>query len=159
LDAIVRRLLLEAAALAAQIPPVTSLADIGSGAGFPGLPIAVLRPECTVTLVEAREKRHHFQRAVVRELGLANAIPELGRAEELEPCSHAAVVAQALAPPERALPWLLPWVADGGLVLIPGSAIPPEVPEHADVSFQTTIHYRVPCGGPDRTLWIGRRRR
>jgi 16S rRNA G527 N7-methylase RsmG len=127
---------LEAAALEAQIPPVPSLADIGSGAGFPGLPIAVLRPECVVTLVEAREKRHYFQRAVVRELGIA----------------------QALAPPARALPWLLPWVADGGLVLFPGSAIPPEVPERADVSFQATIRYRVPCGGPDRTLWIGRRR-
>jgi len=158
LDAIVRRLVLEAAALAAQIPPVRSLADIGSGAGFPGLPIAILRPECDVTLVEARQKRHHFQRAVVRELGLANATLELGRAEKLEPRSHAAVIAQALAPPARALPWLLPWVADGGLVLLPASAIPPEVPERRDVSFEATIHYRVPCGGPDRTLWIGRRR-
>jgi 16S rRNA (guanine527-N7)-methyltransferase len=158
LDAIVRRLLLEAAALAAQIPPVMSLADIGSGAGFPGLPIAVLRPECDVTLVEARQKRHHFQRAVVRELGLSNATLELGRAENLEPRSHAAVIAQALAPPARALPWLLPWVVDGGLVLLPGSAIPPEVPARSDVSFEATIRYRVPCGGPDRTLWIGRRR-
>ena len=157
-NAIVRRLVLEAAALAARIPPVTSLADIGSGAGFPGLPIAVLRPECGVTLVEARQKRHHFQRAVVRELGLANATLELGRAEKLEARAHAAAIAQALAPPARALPWLLPWVADGGLVLLPGSAIPPEVPERHDVSFETTIHYRVPCGGPDRTLWVGRRR-
>jgi 16S rRNA (guanine527-N7)-methyltransferase len=158
LDAIVRRLLLEAAALAAQIPLVASLADIGSGAGFPGLPFAVLRPECRVTLVEARQKRHHFQRAVVRELGLGNATLKLGRAEDLEPRSHAAVIAQALAPPERALPWMLPWVADGGLVLIPGSAISPEVPERRDVSFQAIVRYRVPCGGPDRTLWVGRRR-
>jgi 16S rRNA (guanine527-N7)-methyltransferase len=158
LDAIVRRLLLEAAALAAQIPTVASLADIGSGAGFPGLPIAVLRPECRVTLVEARQKRHHFQRAVVRELGLGNATLELGRAEDLEPRPHAAVIAQALAPPERALPWMLPWVSDGGLVLIPGSATPPEVPERREVSFQAIVRYQVPCGGPDRTLWIGRRR-
>ena len=158
LDSIVRRLLLEGAALAAQIPLVTSLADIGSGAGFPGLPIAVLRPNCAVTLVEAREKRHHFQRAVVRQLGLANATPELGRAEHLEPRPHAAVIAQALAPPVRALPWLLPWVAVGGLVLLPGSATPPEVPAGRGVSFEAVIRYRVPCGGPDRTLWIGRRR-
>lgn len=158
LDAIVRRLLLEAAALAAQIPPVPSLVDIGSGAGFPGLPFAVLRPESRVTLVEARQKRHHFQRAVVRELELANATLELGRAEKLEPRSHAAVVAQALASPERALAWMLPWAADGGLVLLPGSATPPEVPERRDLSFEAIVHYRVPCGGPDRTLWMGRRR-
>lgn len=158
-DAIVRRLLLEAAALAAQIPLLTSLADIGSGAGFPGLPIAVLRPECGVTLVEARQKRHHFQRAVVRELGLGNAVPVLGRAETLEPRPHAAAIAQALAPPSRAIPWLLPWVAIGGLVLLPGSAVPPEVPERPGVSFEATIRYRVPCGGPNRTLWIGRRSR
>jgi len=158
LDAIVRRLLLEAAALVRHIPPVASLADIGSGAGFPGLPIAVLRPECAVTLVEAREKRHHFQRAVVRDLGLANANPKLGRAETLEPHPHAAVIAQALAPPSRALPWLLPWAEIGGLVLLPGSACPPEVPEDRRVSLEAIVHYRVPCGGPDRTLWIGRRR-
>ncbi len=158
LDAIVRRLLLESAALASQVPPVASLADIGSGAGFPGLPIAVLRPECRVTLVESRRKRHHFQRAVVRELVLGNATLELGRAEDLEPRSHAAVIAQALAPPERAVPWMLPWVADGGLLLLPGAATPPLVPERRDVSFEATIRYRVPCGGPVRTLWIGRRR-
>jgi 16S rRNA (guanine527-N7)-methyltransferase len=157
LDSIVRRLLLEGAALAARIPAVTSLADIGSGAGFPGLPIAILRPNCAVTLVEAREKRHHFQRAVVRELGLANATPELGRAEDLAPRPHAAVIAQALAPPLRALPWLLPWVAVGGLVLLPGSATPPEVPAGRGVSFEAVIRYRVPYGGPDRTLWIGHR--
>lgn len=156
-EAVVRRLVLEAAALAVQIPPVASLADIGSGAGFPGLPIAVLRPECRVTLVEARQKRHHFQRAAVRELGLKNAALKLGRAEDLEPCHHAAVIAQALAPPARALAWMLPWAAEGGLVLLPGSAVPPEVPELQGVSFEKLVRYRVPCGGPDRSLWMGHR--
>jgi len=159
LDGIVRRLLLEAAALAVQIPPVPSLADIGSGAGFPGLPIAVLWPESRVTLVEPRRKRHHFQRAAVRALGLTNVDLKLGRSEDLEPHPHAAVIAQALAPPERALPWMLPWAEDGGFVLLPGSSVPAVIPHRGDVAFESWTHYRVPCGGPERTLWIGRRRR
>ena len=158
LEGIVQRLLLESAALAAQFAPVPSLADIGSGAGFPGLPIGVLWTETRVTLVEPRRKRHHFQRAAVRELGLANANPRRGRSEEIQPDRHAAVIAQALAPPERALEWMLPWVEEGGRVLLPGSAAPVPVPERGDVVFEARVHYRVPCGGPDRTLWIGRRR-
>jgi 16S rRNA (guanine527-N7)-methyltransferase len=157
-DAIVRRLVLDSAALSVQIPAVASLADIGSGAGFPGLPIAVLWREARITLVDPRQKRHHFQRAAVRALGLTNTTPLLGRSGELEPHLHAAVVAQALAPPERALPWMLPWVEDGGLLLLPGSAAPVAVPERSDVDFEACLPYRVPCGGPDRTLWIGRRR-
>jgi 16S rRNA (guanine527-N7)-methyltransferase len=157
-DAIVRRLLLDSAALAVQIPAVVSLADIGSGAGFPGLPIAVLRPESRITLVEPRRKRHHFQRTAVRALGLTNTRPLLGRSDELEPQLHAAAIAQAVAPPERAIPWMLPWVEDGGLVLLPGSAAPAAVPDRSDVEFEASVRYRVPCGGSDRTLWIGRRR-
>ena len=71
-DAIVRRLLLDAAALGARVGPVPSLADVGSGAGLPGVPLAILWRDCRVTLIEPRKKRHHFLRAVVRELGLAN---------------------------------------------------------------------------------------
>jgi 16S rRNA (guanine527-N7)-methyltransferase len=157
LEGIVQGLLLESAALASRIPCVQSLADIGSGAGFPALPIAVLWTESRITLVEPRQKRHHFQRAAVRELHLANATPKLGRSEDLVPDPHAAVIARALAPPERALPWMLPWVEEGGLVLLPGSAVRVEVPRRPDVVFEECVHYRVPGGGPERTLWIGRR--
>jgi len=82
---IVRKLILDAAALTAQLPEIASLADIGSGAGFPGFPVAILRADCRVTLVESRERRHHFQRQAIRQLGLENARAELGRAEALEP--------------------------------------------------------------------------
>jgi 16S rRNA (guanine527-N7)-methyltransferase len=157
LDAIVRNLILEAAALAGEIPPVASLADLGSGAGFPGLPIAVLRPGCEVSLIEARERRHHFQRAALRELDLQNVRLEWGRAETLDARPHAAVVAQAIASPERALPWMVRWAAPGALLLLPGSHPPPEIPEITGVSFEQRRRYRLPCGGPERTLWMARR--
>jgi 16S rRNA (guanine527-N7)-methyltransferase len=78
-ESIVARLILDAAALSQCLPLAATLVDLGSGAGFPGLPIAVLRPESAVLLVEAREKRHHFQRAAVRELGLRNVEMLCGR--------------------------------------------------------------------------------
>ena len=156
LESIVRRLILDAAALAAHLPPVASLADLGSGAGFPGFPIAILRPQCRVTLVEARQRRHHFQRAVVRELALPNVRLELGRAETLDPSPHAAVVAQAMARPATALGWMLRWAAPDALLLVPGAQQLPEVPEIGAISLEAEHRYRVPCGGPERTLWIGR---
>jgi 16S rRNA (guanine527-N7)-methyltransferase len=155
---IVRRLILDAAALCAQLPEIASLADIGSGAGFPGLPVAILRADCRVTLVESRERRHHFQRHVIRQLGLDNVRAELGRAEALEPSIHAAAIAQAVARPADALPLLLPWVGIGGLLFFPGSNPPPPIPD-ADfrARFEPCVTYKVPLGGPDRTLWMARK--
>ena len=86
LEAIAHRLVLDAVALAAALPePPTSLVDIGSGAGFPGLPVAILHEQCEVVLVEAKERKHHFQRAAVRQLALANVTCERGRVEDLVP--------------------------------------------------------------------------
>ena len=51
-------------------PATTTLLDLGSGAGFPGLPIALLRPEIAVTLAESQNKKATFLREVVRTLGL-----------------------------------------------------------------------------------------
>ena len=156
LEAIVDRLVLEACALASVLPPLQSLADLGSGAGIPGIPVAILRGDCRVTLVESRERRHHFQRAVVRELELSNVEPRLGRAEKLEPRPHSGAVAQAMAQPERALAWMLPWAEPGGLLLLPmaADALPPE---HPELMPESSRSYRAP-GGPERSLWIGRKR-
>lgn len=157
--AIARRLILDALALGESLPvrDPSSLADLGSGAGFPGLPLAIRWPACSVTLVEARERRHHFQRAAVRGLGLVNAEPRRGRIEELEPRAHQVVVAQALARPERAIAWMRPWVAPGGWLVLPRSTGAPPIQSPPDLEPGRTISYRVPAGGPARELWIARR--
>jgi 16S rRNA (guanine527-N7)-methyltransferase len=158
LRAILRHRVLGAAALLAHAPPFASLADLGSGAGFPGLPVAVLRPDTQVTLIESRQKRHHFQRAAIRELGLSNATARLGRAEALTAQDHQAVIAQAMARPAGALGHMLRWAEPGGWLLLPGSADPPVVPEDPAYSCSERVCYRAPGGGPARSLWIGRKR-
>jgi 16S rRNA (guanine527-N7)-methyltransferase len=155
-DQIARRLLLDAAALAVHIPAIESLADIGSGAGFPGLPIAVLREDTQVLLVESRERRHHFQCEAIRALGLKNVEPLLGRAEALENRECSAAVAQAVAPAD-ALPLLLRWVKPGGRLLFPGSEHPPALSPTPAFRLEDSISYQVPCGGPARTLQIARK--
>ncbi len=154
---IVKRLVLDAVALAVHIPDVPSLADIGSGAGFPGFPIAILRPGTEVFLVESRERRHHFQREAARVLALENATAMLGRAEEFDEPTCAAAIAQAVAPRE-AISLLLHWVRPGGLLLFPGSESSEDLPTDAEVVVQDVVEYRVPCGGPLRKLRIASKR-
>jgi 16S rRNA (guanine527-N7)-methyltransferase len=156
-EAIARRLVLDALALERELPAARSLVDLGSGAGFPGLPIAIVRPDCRVTLVESRERRHHFQRAAVRELGLPAVEPVRGRAERLEPRPHEIAVAQAMAAPDRAARWLLRWVEPGGLVAIPGGQDPVPMQPLPGLTQARVARYRVPLGGPERTLWLARR--
>ena len=119
-EAVARRLVLDAAALGAALPvvPPRTLADLGSGAGFPGLPLAILWPGCQVTLIDSRERKHHFQRTAIRALDLSNARAVRGRAESLDATPHQIVVAQAMAQPAEVLQWMRRWVApDGWLVL------------------------------------------
>ncbi len=156
-EAVMERLVLDSLALARVLPPFRSLADIGSGAGFPGLPAAILLPDRQVTLVEARERRHHFQRAAVRELGLANVRVIHGRAEDLDPVPHDVVVAQAVARPEKALGWMLPWARPGGHLVIPGGPTAPAPSAIPGVSEASAIFYVVPVSGARRSAWIGRR--
>ncbi len=154
-EEVVRRLILDAAALLAAAPRFASLADLGSGAGFPGLPIAILRPDVRVMLVDSRERRHHFQRAACRKLGLRNVEPLRGRLEELDASPHGAVLAQALAQPRQALEWMRPWAAPGGWLLIPSTVDGPELPGSDGLAAAHVRAYAVP-GGARRRLWLGR---
>lgn len=159
LEAVAKRLILDAVALYASLPaPPVQLVDLGSGAGFPGLPMAVLMPESRIRLVEAKERKHYFQRAAVREIGLANVICERGRIEELVPSAADLVIAQAVGPASQVLEWALPWVVEGGLLVIPGAEQAPDPGLDSRLESPTILRYQVPLGGPKRTLWLARRR-
>lgn len=154
--AIIERLILDAAAMLSVLPDFSSLADLGSGAGFPGLPIAILRPEIQVRLVESREKRHHFQRAAVRQLGVENARPLRGRAEQLVPTPSAAVVAQAVGPWSQVVAWMIPWAERDGLLIVPASDAVPAASPDRRVRDAKVLRYQVPLSGPQRRLWTAR---
>lgn len=82
-DAILRRHFAESIACAHAIPAgVSTLLDFGSGAGFPGIPIAICRPEIAVTLAESKTKKAAFLREAVRVVGLPASVHG-GRAEDL----------------------------------------------------------------------------
>jgi 16S rRNA (guanine527-N7)-methyltransferase len=150
------RLVLDALALSRCIPETPeSVADLGAGAGFPGLPLAVVWPASEIRLVEARERRNHFQRTAIRQLGLKNAHALRGRIEELDPEPSELVVAQAVAPPSKILAAMLRWLRPGGHAVIPGSETPPAPAAHPAFRFLEIRRYQTPCGGPRRTLWIG----
>ena len=156
-EAVARRLILDAAALWAALHAESdSLADLGSGAGFPGLPVAILEPAVEVVLIEARERRHHFQRHVIRELGLLNVRPIRGRHEEVEPTPSGAVIAQAVGPPQELLPFMLRWAVPGAVLAVPGGTVPRSTASNEALQSVETLSYQVPLKGPIRTLWVGR---
>ena len=94
-----------------------SLADLGAGAGLPGIPLAIAKPALRVTLVESNGKKARFLREAVRTLGLANARVAESRAESLdEPGAYDAITARALA--------TLPLIIElGGHLLKPGGRL------------------------------------
>jgi 16S rRNA (guanine527-N7)-methyltransferase len=155
-SSIARRLILDAAALLAALPAFESAADLGSGAGFPGLPFAILEPERRVILVDSRRRRHHFQREAIRTLSLPNVESVHGRLESLQPTASSAVIAQALAKPEKVLAWMVEWAEPGGLLAIPGGERAPDPGPLRNVRTLEQTTYQVPLNGPRRTLWMGR---
>lgn len=152
-------LVLDAAALVACLPEISeaqSLADLGTGAGFPGLPISILQPRLQVVLVDSRKKRNHFQREVRRRLSLAHVTPLLGRAEEIPVRSSQIVIAQAMTQPDLALQLMHPWAEIGGLVVLPASeaAVQPVPPQ--GIAAPELREYQVPESGTLRKLWVAR---
>ena len=90
------------------------LADVGSGAGLPGLPLAIVRPDLRVTLIEPLLRRFNFLELAVDELGLGGRVEvRRARAEECKD-SFDVVVCRAVAPLEKLLKWTVPLFAPGG---------------------------------------------
>jgi 16S rRNA (guanine527-N7)-methyltransferase len=112
------RHLLNCAVVAELVPDSGLLADLGSGAGLPGLVLAMLRPMVEVILVEPMARRTAFLAECVAELGLVNVRIERGRAEDLAGTIRADVVtARAVARLERLAVLAAGLARSGGLVL------------------------------------------
>jgi 16S rRNA (guanine527-N7)-methyltransferase len=132
------RHLLNCAAVAELISPDATVVDVGSGAGLPGIVLAVARPDFSVILLEPLARRAAFLSEVVSMLGLVRTTVVRARAEECADGRAPArlpladiVTARALAPLDRLAAWCLPLAAEGGRVLaLKGSSAADEVAEH-----------------------------
>jgi 16S rRNA (guanine527-N7)-methyltransferase len=102
---------------ALSVLPSGSVTDIGSGGGFPGIPIAAAEPARSVTLVEPRRKRASFLSVAVARLGLANTKILTMRAEDQPPEQTNAVVTRATFSDPGEIQNCLSWVAPGGALV------------------------------------------
>ena len=133
------RHILNCALLAPEIPPAgvaggrTAVADVGSGAGLPGLVLAMIRPDIDVTLIEPLERRTRWLDEQVAALALPNVTVFTGRAEEFAPRrSFDVVTARALRALKGLIPLLTPLVVPGGqLALLKGQRLENEILEAA----------------------------
>jgi 16S rRNA (guanine527-N7)-methyltransferase len=107
------------AAAAAAFGPDGRVADVGSGAGLPGLVLALARPDLDVTLIEPLLRRTTFLSEVVADLGLSNVTVLRSRAEDVDAgvAGFDAVTSRAVAPLPKLVGWCLPLTRPGGLVL------------------------------------------
>ncbi|MCL2399190.1 MAG: 16S rRNA (guanine(527)-N(7))-methyltransferase RsmG [Defluviitaleaceae bacterium] len=104
-----------------QINPI-KLIDIGSGAGFPGIPLKIMRPDISMTLLDSLRKRIFFLEDTVNRLGLNDVECIHARAEDLAKkenyrASYDICTARAVAGLDKLCTWCLPFVKPGGLFL------------------------------------------
>jgi 16S rRNA (guanine527-N7)-methyltransferase len=125
------RHLLNCAVVAEVVPEEVRLVDIGSGAGLPGLVLAIVRPDITVTLLEPLLRRTVFLEECVETLELDNVEVLRGRAEELAGKREFDMAsARAVAPLERLLKWAMPLLREGGeLIAMKGERAAGELAE------------------------------
>ena len=108
-----------------------SMIDVGSGAGFPGLPVKIVNPQMRLTLVESVDKKANFCRHIVEELGLTDVTVLSKRAEEVGRLpehreAYDIAIARAVAPAPTLAEYLLPLVKVGGRCLMQKGARAPE---------------------------------
>jgi 16S rRNA (guanine527-N7)-methyltransferase len=131
------RHLLNCGVMSEMIPLGASVLDVGSGAGLPGIVLAVARPDLTITLVEPLARRTAFLSEAVTALRLDTTVTVArGRAEDVAGGQVApadVVTARAVAPLDRLAAWCLPLAAVGGrLLAVKGASAAAEVDEHRD---------------------------
>jgi 16S rRNA (guanine527-N7)-methyltransferase len=154
-EGILSRHFVESIACARALPAgISTLLDFGSGAGFPGIPIALCRPEIAVTLAESQGKKAAFLREAVRVLGVTTLVHS-GRAESLTTCFDC-VTLRAVDKMELAVQSAAHLVRPGGwLALMTTTAALPALKASAGTNFTWTAAPLLP--GDERLLALGLR--
>jgi 16S rRNA (guanine527-N7)-methyltransferase len=165
-DRLIRKHFLDSLAIVPLLPAAGNVLDLGSGAGFPGLVLAIIVPTLQVALIEARRKRVNFLKTVGRTIQLANLQVYEGRAEQLAttPFLRAAfdvVVTRATWRLALFLSLAAPFVKPGGqLLAMKGPKIEQELTELSTAadglrwSVRRRYRYVLPFGGERREVVI-----
>jgi len=160
-QALAVRHFLDSIAPSGLIPPGASLLDIGSGAGFPGIPLKIVRPDLRVTLIDAVRKKVNFQKHIIRTLGLENIGSHQIRAQEFAAENpFDVVITRALSTLTEFVRLALPLLAQDGVILAwkgkPGeiraevsTLMSGENKDRLSVSLST---YRLPGFAAERTI-------
>lgn len=130
------RHLINCAVIGEVMPEGARVVDVGSGAGLPGIPLAITRPDLDITLIEPLLKRSNYLSEVKEQLGLTNVTVIRGRAEE-GPIKKAVagadiVTSRAVAPLGKLAKWSLPLVRKGGeMIAMKGESVHEELERDA----------------------------
>lgn len=149
--------ILDSLAVLRDLPPgPLSVLDAGSGAGFPGLPMAIGREDLAVTLVDSVAKKVGFLKHAIAQLGLAPRVRAIHLTLRGDPAAEGlstfdVAVSRAFSDPARWAALARPYVRDGGiLVVMAGSAVPEtSLPGWTG---PTVDRFQLPLGGDGRTL-------
>ncbi len=151
------RHILNSIAAARLIPEGATVVDVGSGAGLPGIPLAILRPDLRLTLLESLLRRANFLELSVTELGLEDRV-RVVRARAEEHREHYAVVAsRAVAPLPRLVGWCAPLMTRTGMLLaLKGSTAAGELAESAAALRKARLNgqvHELPVPGTEGVTW------
>jgi len=154
-ERMVARHLLDSLSLLPWLDGVRVL-DVGSGAGLPGIPLAIAEPQRVFTLIDSNGKKVRFLRQVVRTLGLDQVEPVQARLPECVAGPRPdTVVARALAPLDRLVDWLDPWLEQGSrLLALKGPRAETERAELSDAYNVELVDLEVPGETACRRLVI-----
>lgn len=161
-EEIVVKHFLDSLSVAAKVGLAGRVLDIGSGAGFPGIPLQIVRPDLNIVSVDAVEKKVMFQRHVARTLGLANFRAIHTRGETL-PGEYGAyfdiIISRAFTDLARFVKMVRPLLADGGTVIaMKGGEGRGEVEQYAaelaglGLKADTVHEFSLPVSGDRRTI-------
>jgi 16S rRNA (guanine527-N7)-methyltransferase len=116
------------------VPPNATVLDVGSGAGLPGIPLAIARPDLRVTLLDSLLRRTEFLSETVTELGVSDQVSVVRSRAEDYSGRFDAVVSRAVAPLTKLIDWTMHLVApDGALLALKGETAGTEVAESSSV--------------------------